>query len=334
MTFAAATGSVYSGSFKKTFKILPYDFLNGIDWTTFENKAITYEKAGARPFDTMTITDKNSRTLRPGTDYTVSYKNSGTADAPSRTAVLSGKGNYAGKKTISFPVDKASLTKKQESGQITIEVAPVLYQKNKPDTYKYAPSIKVREGKSVLSKGKDYTVEYFGNTQAECRTWLESLEKPNALENSENPENPKVNAPYVVIKAAESGNYITGNDNTGNDNGIRVPLPIYSTPLTSGTVYVSVAEAVYTGAQVKPAVEVYYGSKSDVSKAAKAKTPEERTAALENLEKLKAGDDYNFSYGANISAGKNKGSVSISGTSPNYGGVVTVKFTIQSKKMT
>ena len=41
--------------------------------------------------------------------------------------------------------------------------------------------------------------------------------------------------------------------------------------------------------------------------------------------------NYTLSYGANISAGKNKGSVTINGMSPKYGGSITQKFDILKK---
>ena len=42
--------------------------------------------------------------------------------------------------------------------------------------------------------------------------------------------------------------------------------------------------------------------------------------------------DYTLAYGANVTAGKNKGSVTVSGTGL-YGGSVTVKFTIVRKEV-
>ena len=43
-------------------------------------------------------------------------------------------------------------------------------------------------------------------------------------------------------------------------------------------------------------------------------------------------ENYTVSYGANIAAGKNKGTVTITGIN-EYGGSVTQKFTINSKQM-
>ena len=41
--------------------------------------------------------------------------------------------------------------------------------------------------------------------------------------------------------------------------------------------------------------------------------------------------DYTVTYGANIVSGKNKGSVTITGSSVKYGGSVTVKFEIKKR---
>ena len=75
---------------------------------------------------------------------------------------------------------------------------------------------------------------------------------------------------------------------------------------------------------------VYYGENTEIVNQAKGLTNESDILAL-GLVKLESGKDYTFSYGANITAGTNKGIVKISGTSPNYGGDVTIKFTIQKK---
>ena len=69
-------------------------------------------------------------------------------------------------------------------------------------------------------------------------------------------------------------------------------------------------KAVYTGKQVRPAVAV-------------RDTVDGKT--------LQKGKDYEVSYGANNQSGKNKGSVTITGIAPEYGGSVTVKFDIEKK---
>ena len=72
-----------------------------------------------------------------------------------------------------------------------------------------------------------------------------------------------------------------------------------------------VEEATYTGAQVTPAVKVY-----DISSGSRVLIT-----------------DYTCTYGTNITAGKKKGSVTVTGLAPYYGGSLTVKFDIQSKQV-
>ncbi|MCI8316232.1 MAG: hypothetical protein HFH74_14590 [Lachnospiraceae bacterium] len=48
---------------------------------------------------------------------------------------------------------------------------------------------------------------------------------------------------------------------------------------------------------------------------------------------MEAETEYTCIYGTNISAGKNKGSITIHGKAPNYGGQITVKFDIIPKNV-
>ena len=113
---------------------------------------------------------------------------------------------------------------------------------------------------------------------------------------------------------------------------MELPLPVYVTKLKKANLHVVVAETKYTGTQVKPQVAVYYSEDASKVKAVKNLTDEEAILA-QGLVKLTKDTDYVVSYGKNIAAGKNKGTVTISGISPSYGGSVTVKFSIGSKNI-
>ena len=107
--------------------------------------------------------------------------------------------------------------------------------------------------------------------------------------------------PCVIIDAADNGSY------TGST---KVYLTIYRTKLTKNALDVEVTGGdIYTGKQVTPAVTVKLRTDGRI---------------------LAEGRDYTLSYGANTAAGRNKGSVTVTGTGL-YGGSVTVKFDIKSK---
>lgn len=133
------------------------------------------------------------------------------------------------------------------------------------------------------------------NTQADFEAYLQKYKQAEQLADDA--------MPRAVITAA--GNYTLSEP-------LIVPLSIYETKLTRANLQVEVEEAVYTGTQVTPRVTVtYLGGTSPQT--------------------LSEGRDYIVSYGANVKSGKNKGSVTISGTGVLYGGSVTVKFEIMKK---
>lgn len=102
--------------------------------------------------------------------------------------------------------------------------------------------------------------------------------------------------------------------------------------------YICVEEPSYTGEQIMPsgeAVRVYIGSPQAVKAASQAKEKNDSILTDPNqsykLTRLSEGKDYTLSYGKNVAAGKNKGSLTVNGLAPQYGGSVQVKFTILGK---
>ncbi len=94
-----------------------------------------------------------SKTLKKGTDYTVSYLNNTKVGTP--TIKITGKGQYLGTKTIKFKIVKKPVSK------LTIKGVP------KTKTYtgkKIKPSIKVYNGKVLLKNKTHYTITYGKNT--------------------------------------------------------------------------------------------------------------------------------------------------------------------------
>ncbi|MGC2871889.1 fibronectin type III domain-containing protein [Ihubacter sp. mB4P-1] len=94
--FISGMGSYY-GSLNKTFRIAGKDLSS----LTASLSQTSYNYTGTEHKPTVTIYD-GTKKLVVGTDYTVSYKdnrNSGTA-----TVTITGQGNYAGTKTLTFTI--------------------------------------------------------------------------------------------------------------------------------------------------------------------------------------------------------------------------------------
>ena len=112
-----ATGmGKYGGTVKKTFAI-KYNFtkasVSSISDKVYAGKAI-------KPSVTVKYSGK---TLKNGTDYTVSYKNN--TNTGKATVTITGKGSYSGKKTVTFKIKPktASISKATtpKAGQLKVE---------------------------------------------------------------------------------------------------------------------------------------------------------------------------------------------------------------------
>lgn len=314
ITFTAAEGSIYSGSFNKTFKIKAVDINSVLERS--ENNAVyeiitPYEKSGAKPTDQIRLT-YNDIPLQNGKDYTVSYQNNkaiANKNAVTHpTMSIKGKGSFTGKKEIAFTITQGVLKKEH------VTITPVAYNDKKADSYQYNPSVKIKVGNTVLKKNTDFKIVFENNDQASYKDYI------NKQSNSKEP--------VAVITSGTGNNYAIENTE------IRVPLPIYQTKLTKNNVYIVVESAVYTGQQVTPEVRVYFAD-SDHTEALKEVKNNKLTTDTDiqraGLTKLVKDVDYTLNYGTNITAGKNKGSVTITGKSNNYGGSITQKFNIQKK---
>lgn len=336
MTFTAKPESGYSGSFKKTFEItaqelsrdriviLPLNISGAAAQEGNASVQAVYSKNGAQL--SLTVTNEAGVQLREGTDYTVKYKNNNTVttaqinENKTPCMTVTGKGNYAGKVEVPFTVIPAPLSDAVEEGDVTVSCVQV--QKKNGMNFKNF-KFKLVEGKKTLSMGekKDYVIDETKCSPELIQAYAEALAVGEKL-----PEEP-------VVTVTGRGGYAGG-------ASVKIPLGkyIYADKLTSAGLYVVVSKGagqnVYTGGQVTPEVAVYYGDKTAVAAAKKDKATGETELTAENgkykLKKLEVDADYTLSYGANLAAGKNKGSVAVSGTG-RYGGSVTVKFTIEKK---
>lgn len=315
MTFKGMEKAGYSGSFKKTFKITAADLADAEQVSraaTMEGMVFPYCKAGVKPVEEIVLTNREGFVLRSGKDYTLAYKNNkavaeASAEKPP-TVTVKGKGNYTGKFNVTFQITQSGLKRAVDEGSIQIKTTAVAYNPNKAEDYAYKPAVKLMDGKNALRVNTDYEMEYLCNTQADYSAYLRLYEE--TIKKAENGESDPDSVkklqeltPRAVITAKADSNYEA-------DGEIVVPLPIYQTKLVKKNLQIDVAEAVYTGNQVTPAVTV------------------RDTVNGKILEKDK---DYTVSYGANSTSGKNKGSVTVTGLAPEYGGSVTVKFEIVKK---
>lgn len=312
ITFKGLAEAGFSGSFKKSFKIKA-DNMNAVNrakgWDTI---SVEYSKAGAKPAEQLVFTNAGGVRLKNGKDYKLSYRNNNLV-ANSRaekapTIIVKGKGNYEGSFEIPFTITKADLRSKWEKKEITIRTTAVAYQPKRADDYAYKPAVKVLEGKTALRARMDVEITYRNNTQADYNAYIQSLDAGNVA----------APVPMAIITVNEESSYMLGTNAEGQtaSSEIAVPLTIYRNKLTKKNIYVEfLSESIYTGAQVKPKVQVFYLD------------AEGKRIPLTEKE------HYTLSYGANNKAGKNAGSVTISGIGSCYGGDVTVKFAIQRKKL-
>ena len=105
---------------------------------------------GSQIKPSITIKD-GTKTLKNGTDYTVSYgKNTSLGKG---TVKISGKGNYTGSISKTFTISKRSVT--------TLSYGGLSARTYTGKAIK--PSISVKYGKTTLKNGRDYTISYGKN---------------------------------------------------------------------------------------------------------------------------------------------------------------------------
>lgn len=305
MTFKGIAAAGYSGSFKKTFKIMAADIAQVNRSAAMEHMVYNYCKAGVKPVEEIRLTNQEGITLINGKDYTLKYVNNRTvavaSDETPPTVTVKGKGNYTGEFSVYFDIIRTDL----RADGIQIKTTPVAYKENKAPDYAYKPAVKLMDGKAALRAGADYEIEYRNNTQADYDSYIQKLRNQTGDSTLQDGElTAEDGMPVAVITGVTGAAYRL-------EQPIIVSLPIYMNKLTKTTLTVYVDEAVYSGSQVTPKVEVFYGGGL-----------------------IHEGEDYTLSYGKNVASGKNKGSVTISGIAPYYGGSVTVKFDIVKKPIT
>ncbi|MDE7179328.1 MAG: InlB B-repeat-containing protein [Lachnospiraceae bacterium] len=299
MTFTGLKQAGFSGSFKKTFKIAPAPITDTTQAEAMSSLSFRYNKSGVKPVDEIVLTNPCGFVLQNYTDYSLRYLNNNAVaektDPKPPTVIVKGRGNYTGELKVFFSIRKADFDNEEDGLLFTAVSIP--YLPGKPADYAYTPVINVWDGNNKLRLDKDYTITYLENTQADYESFVKTLK--------ETPKNVHP-IPRVVITPTADSPYLSSH---------TVLLPVYMTELTKDNVEIKiVGDTYYTGRQVKPKVEVYYKGENG------------KVLLQEGNHK-----DYVVVYGANDQTGKNKGSLTIHGTVPDYGGYVTVKFDIQKR---
>ena len=313
ITFTAVPDSGYQGSIKKNFKILscPMEEIMPADESL--NIVLPYEKTGVKPKQEIILKNSRGDSLVFGKDYTLSYKNNKAVaqkeDEKPPTIIIKGKGNYKGEKKISFSITKALIDNKK----ITVNIGEIWFQPKKADSYSYKPSVTIKSETATLSQKTDYTVEYLNHSQKDCREYLENVTSGTGK------------IPKVVIKLNPSGNYTFG-----EKDEIVLRMPIYGTKFTSKNLHVVISQMNYTGAKITPKVEVYYAPNNNASKL-KGMTTEEEIAKVDDQVIKLTSKDYTLEFKNHLLRGANKGTVTVVGDAPGYGGSVTFKFSVMPR---
>lgn len=146
----------YSGTMKKTFRILPYSIEENTEkWIEIEELKgeVPYEKGGSRPKITVSF---RGTVLKEGTDYTLSYKNNtavtnGT-DGKIPTLTIKGKGNFIGSISKTFQIVK------QDFGAVKMTAEDAVFRE-KQNNFRVNPVFYDNNGKK-LTAGKDYDKNY------------------------------------------------------------------------------------------------------------------------------------------------------------------------------
>lgn len=336
MTFTMRPEAGLTGKVVKTFKITKVNLndenVQKSEAITAENLTAAYCKGGAKP-DGQIVFTYQGKTLTEGVDYTIAYANNKTVTAtePDSKAkvpkvTVKGKGNFEGTLILNYRITLSDLKQKYENGLVEIGIAGVAYDAKKKQEYLYKPKVTVKEGKATLKNNTDYTIEYMSNDQAAFEAYLKKVEEIGTRETIPIEETPRI---VLTPKGSYSGEKII------------LPLQIGKTVLSAANLYIVVDEqqTVYTGKQVKPAMVVYYSAdKNAIKKAKKSKTvlsEEELTKADGDYRftKLTQDRDYRLVYGVNVTAGKNKGTVTVSGAGPLYGGSLKMSFNITGRNI-
>lgn len=336
IVFTAKPSSGYTGSFSKKFKIVPMDLstalnkedllINGAERTDSGwklSESVPYQKGGAAAADKISLQLKaagTTLTAGKGKDYTVSYANN--KDLGTASMILKGAGNYTGEIMIPFEIEKASLSSLYEEGRVTITSASIkvsysYYDKDKTELKnsdtEFKPAVTIKDGKSKLKEGVDYTIKYSENTRGE-------LEDSNVL--------------AATIKGL--GNYAVP-----DDDEISLEISVNRKSLVNKVKAEYEKTHIYTGEEIQPAIDVEYLTGTHIEEESydppryrnEGTDDEEeimKKVTVRDYESISEGSDYRVEYSKNIAKGT--ATIKIIGVG-SYTGSVSKTFKITSKEI-
>lgn len=314
----------YNGSKQVTFEIKAKDLKE-----IFVQEPEVQEYAGTALTPEVVVKD-GEVVLQEGKDYAISYKNN--VNAGTAIVVVQGKGNYTGKKEVTFHIKEKDIQK-----TIVSDVDDQIF-----DGEAFTPEVVIKDGDIVLQEGKDYSVSYKDNVNVGTATIViegkgnytgrkmltfrigaEHIKNVTVSQVEDCDYNGKEQKPGVVvtddaITLVEGQDYkLTYFDNT--NAGIAKAI------VTGIGNYVGEAEVTFT-IRPKEMDPVTLSELSEETYNGTALTPEVTVTDGEVV--LKKDVDYTVKYSDNVNAGTAQVIVEGKG---NYKGTKRTSFIIQAK---
>lgn len=148
ITISGGTNGCYIGTKEVRYTIAK----RSIDKVAMKISATAFDYTGAAITPKLTVTDLG-KTLKEGTDYTVSYMNNINVGKATVRINAVGTSNYQGMKEVTFQIRAKNLSK--------VKVASIPTQTYTGNAL--TPALTVTNGKNALYVNRDYTVKYSSN---------------------------------------------------------------------------------------------------------------------------------------------------------------------------
>lgn len=297
---AVFTGmGAYSGTIRKTFKISPRK-MDSMQVKITMSSSYPYCKGGSKPEPKVTFGNK---TLKPGTDYTLSYKDNNKLGQNARV-IIKGKGNFGGS------VDKTFTVTPQKISELKVDAADRVYRK-KNNVYKTTVRVLDTNGER-LGAGKDYdkNMKYTYDMNTEVENIVDKKKTKTIRRKAGDPVDEKDIIPEgtrIRVTVTVVGNNYAGSAGTAGSTGT-----------VSGTF--RIVPASISSAKVTIPVQVYTGKAITLNPSDIQVVIDGTTLPITEYEIV--------GYSNNVNKGTAK--VTIHGCG-NYGGTKTVSFKIRGK---